>query len=85
MKRNAMTASDKKKLLRENAYLWIAAMVIAPIFDLGFRAFASGPVKFPWVILTPLLIVGLFIASNKLLSKAIGETTDDASGTEATH
>ena len=72
-----MTPLDKKRILRQNAILWISAMAIAPIFDLSFKAFASGPVKFPWVICVPLLMVGLLIASNNLLAKALGGTAEE--------
>ena len=70
-----MTESNKNKLLRANTCLWIGAMVVPAIFDFGFKWFASGPVRFPWPILIPLLLLGPLLASNTMLSKAIGETS----------
>ena len=72
-----MTEPEKKKLLRKNTILWIAAMAIAPVFDVGFRVFATGPVKFPWGILTPLLMVGLYASSNSLLKGALEPSIRD--------
>ena len=72
-----MTDSDKKKLLKSNTWLWVAAMAMAPLFHLLLNAFASGPVKFPWPILMPLLMVGLLLASNKLIEEAAARRKGD--------
>lgn len=80
-----MNESEQQTLLKKNTILWIAAMAIAPIFDLGLKALATGPVKFPWVILTPLFMVGLYAASNGLLKEALGASdNDDGSSADAT-
>lgn len=67
-----MTKSEKKKMLTANAYLWVAAIVLPLICHFGFAS-----TKFPWPILIPLLLVWPALHSNQLLSKAIGEPTDD--------
>ena len=72
-----MTPSEKKKLLTGNSILWVTAMLIPAAFDLAFKAFASETAKFPWPMIIPLLFVGLLLASNKMLSTAIGETQDE--------
>jgi hypothetical protein len=75
-----LTESDKKKTIKKNTVLWIGAMILAPLFHLMFLILASGPVKFPWPILMPMLMIGFLLASNKLLTDAIGETSEDATG-----
>jgi hypothetical protein len=75
-----MIEAEKKRLMRDNTLLWLGAMVIPAIFDFSFKWFASGPVRFPWPILIPLLLVGPTLASNRMLASAIGKTSD---GTEA--
>ncbi len=71
--------SIAKALIKQNTILWLAAMILAPLFHLGFAAFASGPVKFPWPIIMPMLMVGLLIGSNNLIAKAAAakETSED--------
>ena len=71
-----MTESDRKKLIRSNTILWLAAMVVPAMFDLSFKAFASGPVKFPWPMIVPFLFMGLLLASNKLLTTALDESAN---------
>jgi hypothetical protein len=71
-----MSENEKRKLIKANTYLWIVAMITPAIFDFSFKWFASGPVRFPWPILIPLLLLGALLASNNMLSKAIGKTSD---------
>jgi hypothetical protein len=66
-----MTNSDKKNLLKWNTLLWLAAMVLPAVFSI---AFASN--KFPWPMIFPLLLLGPMLGSNKMLTRAIGESTD---------
>lgn len=67
-----MTKSEKKKTLTANACLWVAAIVVPVICHFGFAG-----TKFPWPILIPLLLLWPAVASNQMLSKAIGEPVDD--------
>jgi hypothetical protein len=67
-----MTKSEKNKLLTTNTILWLTAMVIPFALSL---AFASA--KFPWPLILPFLFLGPLLASNGMLSKAIGPTTED--------
>ncbi len=69
-----MTKSEKSKLLRQNTLCWIAALVAPVILHFGL-----GSTKFPWPLILPLLLLGPMLASNKLLSKASGEATNDSS------
>ena len=66
-----MTNSDKKTLLTWNTILWLVAMVLPAFFNI---AFASA--KFPWPMILPLLLIGPMLASNKMLSQAIGNSTN---------
>ncbi len=63
-----MKSAEKKHLLKCNAILWLLAMALPAFFSI---AFASA--KFPWPMILPLLLVGPMLASNKMLSKAIGD------------
>ena len=67
-----MTTSEKKKMLTTNACLWVAAIALPLILHFGL-----GSTKFPWPMLVPLLLIWPAIFSNLLLSKAIGEPSDD--------
>jgi hypothetical protein len=67
-----MTKSEKEKALIANTCLWVAAILLPVICHFGFAS-----TKFPWPIILPLLLMGPMLASNKLLSKTSGETTDD--------
>ena len=64
-----MKNSDKKRLLKWNTLLWLAAMVLPACFSIAFAA-----TKFPWPLILPLLLVGPMLVSNKMLSQAIGES-----------
>jgi hypothetical protein len=66
-----MKNTEKKNLLKWNTLLWLAAMVLPAFFSM---AFASA--KFPWPLILPFLLIGPMLASNKMLSQAIGESTD---------
>ncbi len=68
-----MTTSEKNSMLKWNTILWLAAMVLPVIFSFVFAA-----AKFPWQILVPLLLFGPMLASNNMISKAIGTTKDDS-------
>ena len=68
-----MKTSEKNNLLKWNAILWLAAMVLPVVFS-----FALASTKFPWQIIVPLLVFPCLLASNKMLAQAIGQTTDDA-------
>ena len=66
-----MTNSEKKNLLKWNTILWLLAMALPAFFNI---AFASA--KFPWPMILPLLLIGPMLASNKMLSQAIGDSMD---------
>ena len=69
-----MTTSEKTRLLKTNTICWLAAIALPAILH-----FALASTKFPWPIIVPLLLIGPMLASNKMLAKAIGDTTDDSS------
>jgi len=56
-------------MLKWNTMLWLVAMVLPWFFSI---AFASA--KFPWPLILPFLLLGPMLASNKMLSQAIGES-----------
>jgi hypothetical protein len=66
-----MKNSDKKNFLKWNTVLWLAAMVLPAFLSI---AFASA--KFPWPMVLPLLLIGPMLVSNKMLTQAIGQSTD---------
>ena len=53
-------------------------MAVPLLLHFGLQALATEPVNLPWPVVVPLLLVGLLMASNKLLSDAIGTTTGGA-------
>jgi hypothetical protein len=69
-----MSKSEKSKLLTNNTILWLTAMVLPAVLH-----FALASTKFPWPVTLPLLLVGAMLASNSMLAKAIGDTTEDSS------
>jgi hypothetical protein len=69
-----MTTSEKHSLLKQNTLCWLGALILPLILHFGLRH-----TQFPWPLILPLLLFGLMLASNRLLSKAIGKTSDDAS------
>ena len=68
-----MTKSDKQKVLRSNTLLWLAAMILPGVLHLAFAS-----TRFPWPVMLPLLLFGAMLASNQMLSKAIGKPTNEA-------
>ncbi len=66
-----MIKAEKKKLLKWNTILWLAAMVLPAFFSIAFAS-----TKFPWPIIVPLLLIGPMLASNKMLLQAIGDSAD---------
>jgi hypothetical protein len=66
-----MTKSEKKNLLKWNTILWLAAMVLPALFSIAFAS-----TRFPWPMILPLLLFGLMLASNRMLTRAIGESAD---------
>lgn len=70
-----MNNTEKKKLLKWNTILWLAAMVLPAFFSIAFAS-----TKFPWPMVLPLLLIGPMLFSNKMLTQAIGEATDERSG-----
>jgi len=67
-----MTTAEKQGMLKWNTILWLAAMALPGILKIAFA-----DAKFPWPLILPLLLVGPLLASNSMLSKAIGATTDE--------
>ena len=65
-----MKNTDSKKLLKWNTILWLAAMVIPVCLSFAFAA-----TKFPWQIIIPMLLIGPMLASNKMLSQALRQST----------
>ena len=68
-----MTKSEKNKLLTTNTILWLTAMVLPLILHVALAS-----TRFPWPVILPLLLTGAMLASNSMLTKAIGDTKDDA-------
>ncbi len=66
-----MKNPEKRNLLKWNTILWLAAMALPAFFHI---AFASA--KFPWPLVFPLLLFGPMMASNKMLARALRESTD---------
>jgi hypothetical protein len=67
-----MTKAEKNHLIKWNSICWIAAMVLPSVLHL-----ALGDTKFPWPLMLPFLYFGFSMASNNMLSKAIGKATDE--------
>ena len=66
-----MKNTDKKNFLKWNTILWLAAMVLPAIISIAFAS-----TKFPWQVIIPMLLFGPMLASNKMLTQAMGESTD---------
>ena len=60
-------------MLKWNTILWLAAMVLPALFSIAFAS-----TKFPWPMILPLLLIGPMLASNKMLTQAIGESIDES-------
>lgn len=69
-----MTTSEKTNLIKKNSLCWVGAIILPLILHFGLSS-----TKFPWPLILPFLLFGLMLASNNLLSQAIGKATDDAS------
>ena len=67
-----MNQSEKQKMLRTNTLLWLAAMLLPGVFHIAFAS-----TRFPWPVLMPFLLFGALLASNQMLSQAIGKPTDE--------
>ncbi len=70
-KTQRMNDTDKKHLLKWNTILWLAAMGLPAILNIAFAT-----AKFPWPMILPLLLLGPMLASNRMLSRAMSESTD---------
>ena len=68
-----MKHTEKRNLLKWNTILWLAAMVLPAFFSIAFAS-----TKFPWPLILPLLLIGPMLVSNKMLTQAMGESTDAA-------
>ncbi len=64
-----MKSVEKKKMLKWNTILWLAAMVLPALFSIAFAS-----TKFPWQVILPLLLLGPMLASNRMLTQALGES-----------
>ena len=67
-----MTKSKKQHMLRMNTLLWLAAMILPGVLHIAFAS-----TRFPWPVILPLLLFGALLASNQMLSQAIGKPTDE--------
>jgi hypothetical protein len=67
-----MNNSDQSRLVKQNTMLWLAAIVVPDILYYGLSS-----TKFPWPVVLPFLIVGLMLASNRLLVKACRAAADE--------
>jgi uncharacterized membrane protein YgdD (TMEM256/DUF423 family) len=66
-----MENTEQKNLLKWNTLLWLAAMALPAFFSIALAS-----TKFPWPMILPLLLVGPMLFSNKLLTQAMGQSTD---------
>ena len=67
-----MKNAENKNLLKWNTLLWLVAMALPALFSIAFAS-----TKFPWPIMLPLLLLGLMLASNKMLAQAIADSTKE--------
>ena len=65
-----MKNPDKKNLLKWNTLLWLAAMILPAFFSIAFAS-----TQFPWPLLLPLLLLGPMLASNKMITQAVGDSS----------
>ena len=66
-----MKNTEKKNLLKWNTILWLTAMVLPAFFSIAFAS-----TKFPWQIIVPLLLIGPMLVSNRMLTRAIGDSAE---------
>ena len=64
-----MKPSEKNTLLKWNTMLWLVAMVAPAVFSIAFAS-----TRFPWPVILPLLLMGPMLASNRMISQAIGKS-----------
>ncbi len=71
-----MTKAEKKKLIATNAAVWVAGILVSFILPMIAESLSDGPAGFLKVMafVFPLLVA--MLASNSVISKAIGEPTD---------
>jgi hypothetical protein len=69
--KHLMKNSERKNLLKWNTILWLAAMALPAFFSFAFAS-----TKFPWPVILPVVLFGPMLASNKMLTRAIGESVD---------
>ena len=69
---DTMTKSEKSKLLKQNTICWLTAFILPGVFHFGLAGS-----KFPWPVILAILLMPAMLASNRLLSRAAGEATDD--------
>lgn len=65
------SSTDPKKVLQHNTAYWMAAILAPVILHFGLK-----DTSFPWPVVLPLLLVGLMVASNRLLSAALKSGKD---------
>lgn len=68
-----MTKSAKSKLIRQNSLCWGAALVVPLILHFGLSH-----TGFQWPIVLPLLLFPVMLASNGLVSRAAGNSSEDS-------
>jgi len=66
-----MQTTEKKNLLKWNTILWLIAMVLPAFFSI-----ACASSKIPWPMIIPMLLICPMLVSNKMLSRAIRESSD---------
>jgi glycerol uptake facilitator-like aquaporin len=72
-----MTSADKKKLLKTNALLWVGAMLICGLVLLSIEISEGRVSKAILGFLIVVTMWSLAMASNTLVSKAVGTPSDE--------
>jgi|GEM_PF-1754204 len=72
-----MTSSEKKKLIGNNAALWAASMLMSFVLPMVGESLTAGRGAFLKVLLQMMPLLGALFLSTILLSKGIGEPTED--------
>lgn len=65
------STNNSKKPIQMNTAYWMAAILTPVILHFGLKE-----TSFPWPVVLPLLLVGLMVASNRLLSAALKSRND---------
>ena len=74
-----MTNDTKRtQLTRTNTIYWLVALFVPAAMQLGIHAFTAGAIRFPVTVITPLLLVGLLVASNRLIGEAFTCSFEDS-------